>query len=397
MKNSSKVIISVLLVVSLGLAGFSGMMYMESQDQQQEINELQTDYDDLSDRYSNLENEKDQLQSEYDALTQDYETLSQDYETLAQDFEELEEKTTPIISSYHFLTVSDGVGEVQNFEAAMLDGDGDLYLDIVHTSFGEDLQNSAQMAKYIANHYTEKNLRTEKDTILRLDLRDTSSSISGPSAGAAQTIAILSVAQEKHIDNDILITGTIESDGSIGKVGGVKAKVQAAKEFGAEKILVPEGQSVNISGITVEEVGHIEEAMTQYGLEPKDVNYPLYLNDFYFVTKIGGDYETHKRIYNPNETVSVYFDIEDFEIDGDGYSRYEQYVTVHWPDGSTDSYYDNLEMVSGSTEGATIIWFTNDLDPPTEGWDEGEYRIEIRVVDSVGEKDLTFSRTFEVV
>ncbi len=40
------------------------------------------------------------------------------------------------------------------------------------------------------------------------------------------------------------MTGTIEEDGSIGKIGGVSEKADAAGKYGAKIFLVPSGQAV---------------------------------------------------------------------------------------------------------------------------------------------------------
>jgi uncharacterized protein len=68
--------------------------------------------------------------------------------------------------------------------------------------------------------------------------------IDGQSAGAATTLALLAAFENRQIKEGFVITGTIEEDGSIGPVGGIFHKAQAAHEIGATHFLVPEGQSV---------------------------------------------------------------------------------------------------------------------------------------------------------
>ena len=55
---------------------------------------------------------------------------------------------------------------------------------------------------------------------------------------------LISDISGKPINNKILMTGTIQSDGSIGKIGGVTEKADAAGKYGAKIFLVPNGQGV---------------------------------------------------------------------------------------------------------------------------------------------------------
>ena len=65
--------------------------------------------------------------------------------------------------------------------------------------------------------------------------------VGGPSAGLMMALNVYNLLTEEDITNSKVIagTGTIEIDGSVGPVGGVKQKIIAAKNAGAEIILVP--------------------------------------------------------------------------------------------------------------------------------------------------------------
>ena len=65
------------------------------------------------------------------------------------------------------------------------------------------------------------------------------SSVDGPSAGAAMALATRAALLNENIRQDIVVTGTINPDGSIGEVGGVLEKSMAAYSNGASYILVP--------------------------------------------------------------------------------------------------------------------------------------------------------------
>jgi PDZ domain-containing protein len=92
----------------------------------------------------------------------------------------------------------------------------------------------------------------------------------GPSAGAAMTVGFIAVLKGESIQRGVAITGTIESNGRIGPVGGIADKVRAAAREGYRTVLIPQGQLSdprwNLSSLaldlnmTVKEVGSIDEA-----------------------------------------------------------------------------------------------------------------------------------------
>ncbi len=110
------------------------------------------------------------------------------------------------------------------------------------------------------------------------------SRIDGPSAGAAAALVTVAALNDENIRKDVVITGTISPDGSIGSVGGVMEKAKAAEAVGMSIFLVPEGQSVKAQGewrpisylksyaseqgwdLEIREVSNIEEA-TEYFFE----------------------------------------------------------------------------------------------------------------------------------
>lgn len=67
--------------------------------------------------------------------------------------------------------------------------------------------------------------------------------IGGPSAGSAATLLVSGALLGKKIPKDIAITGTINSGGTIGPVGGLKYKIEAAGNNGIRTVLLPKGTS----------------------------------------------------------------------------------------------------------------------------------------------------------
>jgi len=67
--------------------------------------------------------------------------------------------------------------------------------------------------------------------------------VGGPSAGLMHTLAVIDVLSEGDLTKGHVIagTGTIDLEGSVGAIGGIRQKVPAAEAAGASYILVPQG------------------------------------------------------------------------------------------------------------------------------------------------------------
>ena len=91
--------------------------------------------------------------------------------------------------------------------------------------------------------------------------------IDGPSAGCAIFTAIYSAILEKEIPSYIAMTGEITIKGQVRPVGGVAAKIEAAIEAGAGKVIIPSANyqesfvKYNIEIICVEEVKNLISAV----------------------------------------------------------------------------------------------------------------------------------------
>ncbi len=77
-----------------------------------------------------------------------------------------------------------------------------------------------------------------------VDIEIDTGRVSGPSAGLAFTLAIVDRLTEGDLTGDrkVAVTGTIQLDGSVGLVGGVAQKAEAAVRAGADLFLVPPGE-----------------------------------------------------------------------------------------------------------------------------------------------------------
>jgi uncharacterized protein len=149
-----------------------------------------------------------------------------------------------------------------------------------------DMQGSARLAVMVACTVTGIDI---SDYDFFFVVRTSAPVIGGPSAGAVMTISTISALENWTIDNKTMITGMINPDGSIGPVGGIVAKLDAAHDVGATRFLIPKGQNVYTELETVQTVQQegntqivkIEQhpvtrkvsdyAMQKYGIEVTEV------------------------------------------------------------------------------------------------------------------------------
>lgn len=110
--------------------------------------------------------------------------------------------------------------------------------------------------------------------------------VGGPSAGAAASVLAAALIDHRTLDPAVAMTGTINSGGLIGPVGGLHQKIEAAANGGIKTVLIPAGTAVfkdgNITvnltkfgdelGIRVIEVATLDEAL--YYFTGKSVDRP---------------------------------------------------------------------------------------------------------------------------
>ncbi|HEY9246871.1 MAG TPA: S16 family serine protease [Candidatus Methanoperedens sp.] len=257
-----KLIIAVLLILLLGsslvIYGYSDKIKLLDKN----INNLSADLENKKKDISQLEISIIGLEKN---LSLKEEQLKN--ETLAR--QELEKEiinlTTVAKNQYYVIAVDENDrGHLIPLEVLIKSGKGNLFLNVANVLVDETLQSSAQTAIMVSRDVTHMSL-SDKDVLINVEapVEKGGLTISGGSAGAAITLTAIATIQSRTIRNDVLITGTIREDHTIGKIGAVQAKALAAKEAGAVLFLVPVGQKSEITdvGIEVKEVASIEDAM----------------------------------------------------------------------------------------------------------------------------------------
>jgi Lon-like ATP-dependent protease len=109
--------------------------------------------------------------------------------------------------------------------------------------------------------------------------------IDGPSAGIAIATAIISAIRQQKVDNYLAMTGELSIRGCVKPVGGVAAKVDAAKQAGCKRVLIPKENwqerfgelKGEIEIIPVDELSQVMELaiLPEIKLEKTEIRPPL--------------------------------------------------------------------------------------------------------------------------
>jgi uncharacterized protein len=123
-------------------------------------------------------------------------------------------------------------------------GSGRVFVDTLPLT-EVDMQGSARLAVKVASALVQNDLNSNVDPSsfdYFFVVRTSSPIIGGPSAGGIMTVATISLLENWQMDNKTVMTGMINPDGSIGPIGGIPEKIDAANSVGAMHFLIPKGQ-----------------------------------------------------------------------------------------------------------------------------------------------------------
>lgn len=126
-------------------------------------------------------------------------------------------------------------------------GSGRVYVETLPLS-QIDLQASTRIAAIVASKVAGIKF-TSCDFFA--SIRADTPIVGGPSASAATAVAFAAALLRLPLREDVVMTGMILPDGSIGPVGGLRAKLEAAASAGAKVFLVPYGQTRYVERVVV--------------------------------------------------------------------------------------------------------------------------------------------------
>jgi uncharacterized protein len=159
-------------------------------------------------------------------------------------------------------------GSTADLYLEVKEGTGRVFIDSFPLS-KIDTQISTRFAKEVACNFLEIDC-SKYDFFYTI--RANSAIVGGPSAGAAIAVLTVSVLDDLTLNDKATITGTINTGGIIGPVGGVLPKITAGAEAGLKKLLVPKYSRINesnlseyesIYGVEVIEVSQLQEAIKE--------------------------------------------------------------------------------------------------------------------------------------
>ena len=131
-------------------------------------------------------------------------------------------------------------GDLLTIEAVQIPGKG----AVVRTgTLGDVMKESIEAARTVvrarANRLGIKNEVFEKSDI-HIHVPEGATPKDGPSAGAAMTVALVSVFTGIPVRADVAMTGEITLRGEVLPIGGLKEKLLAAQRGGIKTVLIPE-------------------------------------------------------------------------------------------------------------------------------------------------------------
>lgn len=131
-------------------------------------------------------------------------------------------------------------------------GSGRVFVDTLPLT-QIDMQGSARLAVKVASALVKNDNNCEVNPSIYdyfFVIRTSAPIIGGPSAGGIMTAAVISLLENWTMDEETMMTGMINPDGSIGPIGGIPQKIDAAYSVGAKRFLIPKGQGQYLETIT---------------------------------------------------------------------------------------------------------------------------------------------------
>lgn len=143
-------------------------------------------------------------------------------------------------------------GDILFIEATQMPGKGHL---ILTGSLGDVMKESARAAlSYVQSNAKRLGLKKGFPDNVDLHIHVPAGAIpkDGPSAGLAIVVALVSLAWQRPVANDVAMTGEITLRGKVMPVGGIKEKVLAAARAGISRIILPARNRTSLEEIPPE-------------------------------------------------------------------------------------------------------------------------------------------------
>ncbi|MGB5883123.1 MAG: endopeptidase La [Desulfobulbales bacterium] len=156
------------------------------------------------------------------------------------------------------LALTESGGQIIFIEAAIMKGKERL---IMTGSLGEVMKESAQAAlSYIRSNaslfHVQENFFEDHD--IHIHIPAGAIPKDGPSAGLTIAVALLSLLTEKPVRRDVALSGELTLSGRILPVGGVRAKLLAARRAGIKTVVLPLKNEADLRDVPDEVMGDLK-------------------------------------------------------------------------------------------------------------------------------------------
>jgi endopeptidase La len=167
---------------------------------------------------------------------------------------------------------SAGIGGLTMIEVIKTHSDKNFSLELTGQQ-GDVMKESMRCAKTVAWNLlpseVKKNINNDWKKSgswgLHIHTPEAATPKDGPSAGGAITLGIISQLTQVAVKNNIAMTGEIDLNGNIKKIGGLVSKLLGAKKAGVKTVLVPKDNFEDL------------EKIRKDGLSPEDDNFEVKL------------------------------------------------------------------------------------------------------------------------
>lgn len=270
-------------IFNIILAAFAGYDMMQGDKLREQTEEISNTYKALIEAQHDMELQLNVTRTEleyYKAMADYYSNLTTSNNATTSF---IGRRTIPIVAAYDVGRLYRKLeGVVLGATIELRQGEGRVLFNTI-PRIGIDIQTSVRTAVIAAEEIAGVSL-SKTDVILTISADEEVEIVDGSSAGAAITVALITMLTGREIADSVYITGAIWFDGSIGPVEGVPQKAIAAAEKGATVFIVPKDHStVSIIGryeiktvnlqsyleengyyITVEEAENVEEIIAKF-------------------------------------------------------------------------------------------------------------------------------------
>ena len=208
-------------------------------------------------RINNLQKENDGLQAQINQDNKLLQFYGSQFESYRKKISELENRCKSHTTGLYGLAALQAPAIVQAVQPdSTVAEESDMVNISVEIQLGEGrvlfqttplmgvlFQDAGNTAVLVAEKKTGKSL-SSSDVIFSINAKNQIPRVEGPSAGALMTLITISALDRNiKLNNSITLTGTIDSKGNIGVIGGVLEKAKAAKSGGKTLFLVPKENS----------------------------------------------------------------------------------------------------------------------------------------------------------